>query len=104
MAAATVTSTEWGYYVTGGTDATSVWTDGRKSVRAVVFCAATTNDTMTLTTTKNVTGTATNFLVMASPGAANQVECPWHLDNGVPADNMAITLSNAGGKAFIILR
>lgn len=103
MAAATVTQTEWGYYVTGGTDATTVYT-GRRYIRSVVFSAGTTNDTATLTTTKNISGAVTNFLVMASPGVANQVECPWHLDDGVPADSMAVTLSNTGGKLFIYVR
>jgi hypothetical protein len=104
MAAADIVKTEWGYYCTGGTDATSVWTDGRKYVRTVVFIPNGAADTMLLTSTKNVTGTATNWMELGSSGTANHQECPWHLDDGVPADNMKITLSDAAGAAYIVLR
>lgn len=104
MGAATVTSTEWGYYVTGDTDPTPVWTDGRKYVRTVVFIPATTTDYVILSSTKNVTGAETNWLKLGSGGVAAHQECPWHLDDGVPADNMKCTLSNGSGQVYIVLR
>jgi len=103
MSAATITKTEWGYYCTGGTDATTVFT-GRRFIRSVVFIPNGTTDTMLLTSTKNVTGAATNWMELGSGGIANHQECPWHLDDGVPADNMALTLSDAAGAAYIITR
>ena len=103
MAAATITKTEWGYYCTGGTDATLVHAD-RSRVRTVVFIPNTTSDTMTLTSARNITGPATNWLVLGSGGIAKHQECPWHLDDGVAADNLTLTLSDAAGQAYIVLK
>jgi len=105
MGLATVTQTEWGFYVTGDTDATPITQmEGRRYVRTVVFIPAGVADTMELSTTKNVTGPYTSWLLLGSGGIANHQECPWHLDEGVPADNMRVKLSDAGGKVYIVLK
>ena len=103
MGLATVTQTEWGYYCTGDTDPTPIW-DGRRYVRTVVFIPKSTTDTMELDTTKNVTGPVTSWLKLGSGGIANHQECPWHLDEGVPGDNMRITLSDKDGRAYIVVK
>ena len=103
MGLATVVKTEWGYYVTGDTDPTSVW-DGRRYVRAVVFIPNGTADTVEMDSTKNVTGVVTSWLKLGSGGVANHQECPWHLDDGVPADNMRVTFSHGSGRLYIIVR
>ena len=108
MGLATVKQTEWGYYVTGDTDPTPIWTDGRRYVRTVVFIPAGVADTAELATKNNIKGdpsdSFTSWLKLGSGGLANHQECPWHLDDGVPADNMRCTLSDASGRMYIVVK
>jgi hypothetical protein len=105
MAGAATVKTEWGYYVTNsGTDATSIWTDGRKYIKTIVFNPGSTADTCALTTTKNITGAATPMMTFKSAGAAGILQCPWHLDEGIPADNLAVAFSSSSGTLSIFLR
>ena len=104
MAAATVVKTEYGYYVTGGVDATTIHT-GRQHVKAVGFVGADTNDTAALTTTKNITGVVTPFLTLQANGTAGElVVGPEFGEEGVNADNLAVTLSNAAGKLWVYIK
>ena len=103
MGLATVTQTEWGYLVTGDTDPTPIFT-GRRYIRTPVFIPNGVADTVEMATTKNVTGPYTSWLKLGSGGIANHQECPWHLDDGVPADNMRVTLSDASGRLYLYVR
>lgn len=105
MGLATVVQTEWGYYVTGDTDPTPVWSDGsRRYIRAVVFSPNGTDDYAILSTTRNITGPSTNFLRMGSAGVAKEALCPWHLDEGVPADNLTVQMTHGGAQLFIVVK
>ena len=103
MAAATVSDTEYGYYVTGGTDATTIYT-GKKYIRTIFFTPASTADTATLTSNKGGKNTAVNCMEFKSAGTAGVPQFAWHLDDGVPYDNLAVTLSNASGHLYVIVR
>jgi hypothetical protein len=104
MGLATVTKTEWGYYVTGDTDPTPVWTDGRKYIKTIVFVPGAADDTGELDTLRNIDGPSTPFSYYTSGGTAGIGQCYWHLDDGIPADNLMCTFSNSGGAFYIYLR
>lgn len=104
MGKPTSTQTEWGFYVTGDTDLSDELWNGRRYVRTVVFIPAGVADTVELSTTKNVTGAYTSWLKLGSGGIASHQECPWHLDDGVPADNMKVKFSDGSGRVYIVLR
>jgi alanyl-tRNA synthetase len=103
MGLATSTQTEWGYYVTGDTDATVIWSDGRRYIQNISFVPAAADDSVIIATSKNVTGAYTNMWSTASAGVAGVVQ-EIHYDGNVPADNLRVKLSNGGGKVYIYLR
>ena len=104
MGLATVTKTEWGYHVTGDTDPTPIWTDGRRYVRTTSFTPAAVDDTAQISTSKNITGADTAFVKFKSEGVIGVTVNSWHSDDGIPADNAQVTLSNGGAEVFIYLR
>ena len=104
MGLATNTKTEWGYYVTGDTDPTTIWTDGRKYVRTVVFVPSGTADYVIMSSAPQADGTFVNWLKMGSGGVAGEAQCPWNLGDGIPADNLKIQLSSGTGQLYIYLR
>lgn len=103
MGLATSTQTEWGYYVTGDTDPTTIWTDGRKYIQAIVYCPGTTNDTVVISTSKQITGAYTNLWTSASAGTAGVAQ-EVRFDGNIPADNLKIAISNSSAKVYIYLR
>ena len=105
MAAATVTTTEYGYSITGGTDATTI-NSGKIYVKAMGFAGNADNATAALTSLVGITATTcfkfksndTNELNSAS---GNFV---FFGDNGVPFTGLAVTLSKAGDVLYIYLK
>ena len=103
MGLATVTPTEYGYYVTGDTDVTPIWADdSRKYIQNVVFSPGSTADTIELHNQNRPGGTFTNFWSSGSAGTAavaQNFRCEI-----VPATNLRVKFSNGSGKVYIYLR
>lgn len=102
MGLATVTKTEWGYYVTGDTDPTPVWADGRKYVQNIAFVPNGAADSTILSTSRNLTGPYTNAWTTASAGVAGVAQTI--RVESIPLDNLKVQLSDAAGKVYIYLK
>ena len=104
MGLATSVKTEWGYYVTGDTDPTTIWEDGRRYIKGVAWEPAAADDTFYISTTRNVTGGDTQVISSTSAGTAGVTQY-WHWgDIGIPMDNIKIALSNGSAKLYIYVR
>lgn len=104
MGLATVTKTEWGYHVTGDTDPTPIWTDGRRYVRSASFVPAAVDDVAQISTSKNITGADTAFMKFKSEGVIGVTVHSVESDDGFPADNARVTLGNGSAEMFIYTR
>ena len=103
MGLATTTSTEYGYYVTGDTDPTPIWADGRKYVQVLAFSPGSTADTVIVSSQNRTGGTFTNLWSTASAGAAGVAQ---HLtvDGCFPATNLKVQFSSSSAKLYVYLR
>lgn len=104
MAAATVTNTEYGYSVTGGTDATTI-ASGKIWVKAILFMGNADNATAALTT--KPTGNSTTVAFVKFKTNANDLDpqfIAYFGDNGIPVNDLAVTLSNASDLLLVILK
>ena len=104
MGAPSSTTTEWGFYITGDTDAKDIWTDGRKYIQAVVWCPGSTDDTVELTTTQNNGISYTTLWYSVSAGTAGVAQAFGPFDGTIPANNLRIKFSNGSSKLFVYLR
>ena len=92
MAAATVTQTPFGYYVTGDTGVANVLTT-RLRVKNFQFVPASGGDFVTMT---DLNGNTVYAMVQATVSSEND-----HFDDGIPFNGLNVTLSNANAKLFI---
>ena len=108
MADATVTKTEYGFSVTGGTTATKI-ASGKLWVKAMGFAGNAANATATLTSLPNdTTGTAIScgkFRVASGDSSdldvgANRI---YFGDKGVPFNNLSVTLGNTDSILYVYL-
>ena len=93
-AAATITTTEYGYSITGGTDATTV-NSGDSIVKTIVFFPNTATDKAVITTGSASTSFAT---------LNNTSEVVTFGDNGVRMSNIKVTLTAATDILVIATR
>jgi hypothetical protein len=93
MAAATVTKTEWGFYVTGGTDATTVTTQ-QTFVKAFIFIPDDDDDTVAIT---NGAGTAVFTTVGANADETKTIEFFGNRIDGIKA-----TLNDDGNVLLVL--
>ena len=100
MAAATVTSTEYGYMVTGDTGAVTV-NAGRMYVKGVAFAGNA--DNATCAATNVIGGTATSCFKFKTN--ANDLDVGgsslWFGEKGSPFTGLAVTLSHASDVLYI---
>lgn len=102
MAAATIVETRWGFYVTGGTDATTI-KSGKVRVKAIGFAGNADNATCALTSLENETKTAISCAKFKTNAddldmSRNYV---YFGERGVEFESLACTLSNAGDYLYI---
>jgi len=100
MAAATVTHTEWGYLVTGDTDAVTVST-GRLRVKAIGFSGNADNATAVLTGLRGLI--ATSLIKFKTNADDLNTQVAYFGENGIPVTGLAVTLSNAADEVYIYL-
>lgn len=104
MAAATISSAEWGYSITGGTDATTIST-GRLRIKAIGFSGNADNATCTLTTLE--AGVAVSFAKFKSSDTGELNSATGNFmyfgESGIPVSGLACTLSNASDHLYIYL-
>lgn len=109
MAAATVTTTEYGYSVTGGTDATTINT-GKLWVKALAFSGDDDDDTATLTTSIDTGTTAAAKLISCYKFKSNandddsSMSYAYFGKKGVPMTNLAVTLNDTGSYLYVFIR
>ena len=92
MAAATVTQTPFGYYVTGDTGVANVLTT-RLRVKNFQFVPAANGDSVTMT---DLNGNIVYAMVQSTVTSEND-----HFDEGIPFNGLNVTLSNGSAKLFI---
>lgn len=93
-AVATVTTTEYGYSITGGTSATPVASGDSVIVKAFVFSPSVSTDTCTITTGSG------NTTLAVMTGATNS---RFYIgDAGIPVSNINVTLSATGDVLAIV--
>ena len=92
MAAATVTQTPFGYYVTGDTGVANVLTT-RLRVKNFQFVPAASGDSVTMT---DLNGNIVYAMVQSTVTSEND-----HFDEGIPFNGLNVTLSNGSAKLFI---
>ena len=104
MAAATVTETEYGFMVTGGTTATTI-NSGTLRVRALAFAGNADNATCVLTSLVGAAATATSCFKFKTN--ANDLDCGesnvYFGEKGVCFTGLALTLSNAADILYVYL-
>lgn len=102
MGLATVTNTEYGYMVTGDTDATTVNT-GRLWVKALAFAGNA--DDATCAITNDIAGTATSCIKFKINGW--DLDCANNFvffgDKGRPFTKMIVTLGHADDRLYVFL-
>ena len=108
MAAATITQTDWGYSVTGGTDATLI-TKEKLYVKRIAFSGNADNATALLTTyaRKNSEGAISAGKFKSSDtGELNSAmgNEMFFGDKGVPMPGLTITLSNTSDHIYIFTK
>jgi len=102
MAAATVTATEWGYEVTGGTDATVI--NAKKMwVNTIAFSGNATTSTATLTSSTTA-GQISCMKFTATQAANNMGNSQLSLGKpGCPFTNLTVTLSATSDILYVYL-
>jgi hypothetical protein len=102
MGAATVTSTEYGYTVSGDTGAATVST-GRIWVKAMAAALDDDDDTAVLTT--NVAGTDTSVFKFKANGNDDDagMEYVYFGEKGIPMSGLKVTLNDAQSVLYIYL-
>ncbi len=106
MAAATITKTEYGFSVTGGTDATTVYT-GKMWVKGIGFAGNADNATAALTSVPTNDPAATTSCMKFKTNG-NDLDTPANYlyfgDNGIPLNNLGVTLSATTDVLYVYLK
>lgn len=103
MAAATVTTTEYGYSVTGGTDATKI-TSGRLWVTGLAFVGDDDDDTITLTTSVAGNNTTVSVYKYKANGNDDDARYVSFGEKGVPMTDLTVTLDDTGSFLYVFVR
>lgn len=105
MATATVTKTEYGFSVTGGTDATTINT-GKLWVKGVAFAGNADNATAACTALSASSATPVSCFKFKTNG--NDLDAPANYlffgDKGIPVTGLAVTLSNTADVLYVYLK
>jgi hypothetical protein len=111
MATATVTKTEYGFEVSGGTDATVI-NSGKLWVKCVAFSAAAATGTAVLTSDSTAdsggSGSRAISCMKFKAASGNELDVAheniFFGDKGVPFNNLSVTLSATGDIIYIYLK
>jgi hypothetical protein len=102
MAAATVTKKEFGYTVSGDTGAVAI--SGKLRIKALAFAGNTDNATCAVTSRSGSAAASTCFKFKTNGNDLDAAGNYMFLgDNGVPFDDISITLSHASDVLYIYL-
>jgi hypothetical protein len=98
---ATVTYTEWGMEVTGGTSATLIY-NGTISAKGIAFSAAAANDTAVLTASgaSNVSCMQFNSTTVGNSAGNNMI----FIGGGIPLKNLTVTMSNTSDILYVYIK
>jgi len=102
MGLATVTNTEYGYMVTGDTDATTVNT-GRLWVKALAAVLDDNDDTIALTTLVNSVATSCFKFKANNNDDDAGMEYVYFGEKGIPMTGLAATLNDTGNILYVYL-
>lgn len=107
MAAATVTKTEWGFEVSGGTDATLI-SDDKLWVKELAFAGAAATATAVLTTKMsdglNTPISCAKFKAASGSELDVSKERIFFGDRGVPMTGLTVTLGATGDILYVYLK